>query len=183
MSEDVPPRPDQREREFALKERETIVKEADVRLRGRQAAWYSNPIVVALIGATAVLCATILTTWKQGEIAMQQAQRQGASAMQQAHAKAQSDLVVEAIKTGDPQRAAKNLLFLVRLGLLDDPGGKMQAALSHPEDVPYLPSPQPRSGYGEGGYGVGPYGGAQAPKGRRQGSGGYGGQPYGGPNP
>ncbi len=109
--------------------------------------WH-NPVFLGLIAATLALSGNLYATWHQGEIAERQA-----------HVKAQSDLVIEAIKTGDPQRAAKNLLFLVRLGLLDDPDGKIQSALSHPEDAPYLPSPQAHSGYGEGGYGAGPYGG------------------------
>jgi hypothetical protein len=51
---------------------------------------------------------------------------------------------------------------LLNLGLLDDPDGKMRAALSHPDDVPYLPVPR---GYGEGGFGSGGYGGDRPPKG------------------
>jgi hypothetical protein len=84
------------------------------------------------------------------------------SAERQAHQKAQSELVVEAIRTGDPKRAAKNLLFLVNLGLLDDPGGRMKTALSNPDNVPVLPVPQAR-GYGQGGFGQGGYGGTPDP--------------------
>jgi hypothetical protein len=65
---------------------------------------------------------------------------QNKSAAQQAHVKAQSDLAIEAIKTSDPKLAARNLLFFVRLGLLDDPDGKMQVVLSQPDNVPYLPA-------------------------------------------
>ena len=65
---------------------------------------------------------------------------QNKSAAQQAHVKAQSDLVIEAIKTSDPKLAARNLLFFVRLGSLDDPDGKMQVVLSQPDSVPYLPA-------------------------------------------
>jgi hypothetical protein len=79
------------------------------------------------------------------------------SAERQAHQKAQSDLVVEAIRTGDQKRAAKNLLFLVDLGLLDDPGGRMKAALSNPDAAPVLPV-QGR-GFGQGGFGQGGFGG------------------------
>jgi hypothetical protein len=82
---------------------------------------------------------------------------QNSSAERQVHQRAQSDLVVEAIKTGDPKLAAKNLRFLLDLGLLDDPDGKLKAALSNPETAPYLPVP--RTGYGQGGYGEGGYGG------------------------
>jgi hypothetical protein len=82
---------------------------------------------------------------------------QSARAEQQAYVKAQSDLIIEAIKTGDQKRAAKNLSFLLNLSLLDDTDGKMRSALSHPEDGPYLPAPQSHTGggFGEGGFGVG----------------------------
>jgi hypothetical protein len=46
------------------------------------------------------------------------------------------------------------------LGLLDDLDGKMRAALSHPDEVPYLPTPQSHSGgFGAGGFGTGGFGG------------------------
>jgi hypothetical protein len=149
MSGDAPLSPDRWEREFAL-------KQADLRLRERQASWLHNPVFVGLIAAALALAGNVFATWYQS-----------ASAERQAHVRAQSDLIVEAIRTGDPKRAAKNLSFLLNLRLLDDPDGKMRSALSHPEDVPYLPAPQSRTGggFGEGGFGVGGYGGDKAPKG------------------
>jgi hypothetical protein len=104
---------------------------------------------MGLIAATLALGGNLYATWKQSK-----------SAERRAHVKAQSDLVVEAIKTHDPKQSAKNLQFLIHVGLLDDPDGKMRAALSHPDDVPYSPAPR---GYGEGGFGVGGYGGGDKP--------------------
>jgi|ERR1700733_3326738 len=140
MDEDAPQGQERWDREFALKEREQ-------RLREKQAGVWHNPVFLGLLAATVALSGNIYATWSQGK-----------TAERQAHVKAQSDLIVEAIKTGDPKRAAKNLLFLVSLGLLDDPDGKMKAALSHPDDIPVLPA-QARQGYGQQGYGVGGYGG------------------------
>jgi hypothetical protein len=110
-----------------------------------EARWWNAGLIAGVIAAILALCGNIYVTVLQT-----------GSAERQAHQKAQSDLVIEAIKTGDPKRAATNLLFLVKLGLLDDPGDKIKAALSNPDSVPYLPIPH---GYGQGGYGVGPYGG------------------------
>jgi hypothetical protein len=77
--------------------------------------------------------------------------QQTASAERVAHAKAQSDLILEAIRTGDPKKAATNLLFLARLGLLDDPEnapylpivGPQRAKNSNPPDEPTGPPDKP----------------------------------------
>jgi hypothetical protein len=46
------------------------------------------------------------------------------------------DLVFDATKTSDPKEAAKKLSFLMRLGYLDDPDGKINFFLEHTEDIP-----------------------------------------------
>lgn len=122
MSGDIELSPDRWEREFAL-------KQADLHLRERQGGLWHSPVFLGLIAAALALFGNMYATWSQSK-----------SAAQQAHVKAQSDLVLEAIKTSDPKLAAKNLLFLVHLGLLDDPDGKMQVVLSQPDNVPYLPA-------------------------------------------
>src|ERR1700726_203024 len=112
MSADIPLSPDRWEREFAL-------KQADLHLRELQGGLWRSPVFLGLIAAALALFGNMYATWSQNK-----------SAARQAHVKAQSDLVIEAIKTSDPKLAARNLLFLVRLGLLDDPDGKMQVVLS-----------------------------------------------------
>jgi hypothetical protein len=143
MGEDIPQSQERRDKEFALKERE-------LKLREKQAGVWCNPVFLGLIAATLALSGNMYATWSQNK-----------TAERQAHLKAQSDLIVEAIKTGDPKRAAKNLLFLIQLGLIDDSNGRMKTALSNPEEVPVLPAPRQsdNGGYGKGGYGADPYGG------------------------
>jgi hypothetical protein len=102
MSGDDPLSSDRWEREFAL-------KQADFRLRERQAGWWRSPIFVPLLVAALALCGSIYATWRQSQ-----------TAERQEHVKAQSNLVLEAIKTHDPKLAAKNLQFLIRVGLLDE---------------------------------------------------------------
>jgi hypothetical protein len=149
MGEDAPQSDERWEREFAL-------KEAEFRLRKKQAGFFHNyQLLIGLIAAALALCGNLIATSRQAQSAEHQAASQAQTAERQAHVKAQSDLVIEAIKTGDPKRAARNLQFLITLGLLDDPGGKMQAVLSqHPDQAPVLPA----RGYGDGGYGNRPYG-------------------------
>lgn len=54
--------------------------------------------------------------------------------------KAQSNLILKAIETGNVQDSATNLRFLIEAGLLEDPSGKIMALLNKPGDVPKLPA-------------------------------------------
>ena len=125
-------------------EREFALKQADFRLREKQSSVWRNPVFLGLLVAALSLGGNVYATWRQSQ-----------SAERHEHAREQSSLVVEAIKSNDPKLAAKNLQFLINVGLLDDPEGKMRTILAHPDDVPYLPA----RGYGDGGYGTGGYGG------------------------
>ena len=53
--------------------------------------------------------------------------------------KFESSLMLKAIETGKPEAAAKNLLFLVKVGLINDVSGKIASLESKPEDAPVLP--------------------------------------------
>lgn len=53
--------------------------------------------------------------------------------------KFESSLMLKAIETGKPEAAAKNLLFLVKVGLINDPSGRIAALESNPQDAPVLP--------------------------------------------
>src|SRR6185503_4043311 len=53
--------------------------------------------------------------------------------------KFESSLMLKAIETGKPEAAAKNLLFLVKVGLINDASGKIASLESRPEDAPVLP--------------------------------------------
>jgi hypothetical protein len=47
--------------------------------------------------------------------------------------------MLKAIETGKPEAAAKNLIFLVKIGLINDPSGRIAALESNPQDAPVLP--------------------------------------------
>lgn len=53
--------------------------------------------------------------------------------------KFESSLMLKAIETGKPEAAAKNLIFLVKVGLINDPSGRIAALESNPQDAPVLP--------------------------------------------
>lgn len=55
--------------------------------------------------------------------------------------KAQSALILKAIETGDREVAAKNLAFLVHIGLIQDKTGRIAALENSPNSGPVLPLP------------------------------------------
>ena len=54
--------------------------------------------------------------------------------------KAESALILKAIETGDRETAAKNLAFLVQIGLIHDKTGKIVELEAQPMNAPVLPS-------------------------------------------
>jgi hypothetical protein len=90
-----------REQELKLKEREVVARETEV----SKSRW-TNPLVLSLLAAAAGLIGNVIVAINTQNVE---------------HLRAQSTLILEAIKTGDDKIAAcKNLTFFVRLGLLDD---------------------------------------------------------------
>lgn len=65
---------------------------------------------------------------------------QGYSSMNLERQKFQSELILKAIETGNGEAATKNLLFLVRLGFIPDPTGKIAQLQHNPSDAPVLPA-------------------------------------------
>ena len=130
---------------LALEERraaqELRLKEAELELRNRELglkekelleARWRNPIFLAIVAATISLLSNVVVTYLQSR------QTQAIE-----RSRSQSNLILEAIKTGDPRKAATNLAFFKDLGFLDVPDQKLAKYLANPEDIPVLPSPSP----------------------------------------
>lgn len=115
---------DLKEREVAAREREVSAKEKEL----RKSAW-SNPLflglVAALLALVGTLGATLLNAWNARELE---------------HQHSQSALILEAMRTGSPEKACTNLLAFVNLKLLDDQGETIRKNCeSSPATAPYLP--------------------------------------------
>jgi trypsin-like peptidase len=101
----------------------------------------SSPIIVGILAALIGFLGNVIATYFQGE-----------NALEIEHQKQQGSLITEAIKTGNPDSAAKNLIFLLEAGLIDDPTGKLRQRISRKEQVPVLPArdaPLPSFGIGQ----------------------------------
>ena len=128
-----------RQRELALKERDQENRNAEVALKvyeQRASAWRS-PLIVAIFAAAVAAAGnavvTVVNSWLQRELEDK---------------KAESTRILEMIKTGDPERAALNLEFLLESGLISDPAlsSNIKGYLNkrQPGDGPSLPAPSGR---------------------------------------
>jgi Carboxypeptidase regulatory-like domain len=116
---------DLREREVVAREREVTAKENEL----RKSAW-SNPLFLGLIAALLALVGTLggtlLNAWNARELE---------------HQHLQSDLVLEAMRTGSPEKACTNLIAFINLQLLDDKNETIRKNCeSSPATAPYLPA-------------------------------------------
>jgi hypothetical protein len=109
--------------ELALKEREL-----DIRNRESQRARWSNPLVLAIAGAALAAGGNLIAAYYNSV-----EQRRLESV------KAESQLILEVIKTANPDKAAENLNFLVQTQLIAD--RSRQAAISQ-----YVTSRTPGTG-------------------------------------
>jgi hypothetical protein len=99
--------------ELQLREREVTAYEREVAVREREAkksAW-SHPIVIAILVAGLGLIGNSIVTFSNNSN-QRELEKQ----------RAQSNLIFEAIKTGESETACKNLLFFVNIGMLEDAG-------------------------------------------------------------
>lgn len=126
-----------REREVKAKEREVSVKEAEQKIAAR---W--NPVlwglVGALLGGAYGVVGSVYVALKQSQSNQQVAQERAEADYKLQRQKIQGDFILEAIRTGSPEKARKNLIFLIDTGLVEDPGKKIQTFLEKRE-APALP--------------------------------------------
>ena len=113
-----------RKQELDLKRRELDLREADQ----RASAWRS-PLFVGVLVAALGLFGNIGVTVLQNGINQTLAKQ-----------KAQSDLILEAVKTGDTSKANANLLFFIDAHLIDDSNDSIKKAIRNGTG-PTLPAP------------------------------------------
>jgi hypothetical protein len=126
---------DLKEREIAAKEREVAVKEAEF----DRSRWL-NPLVIGLFAAAVGLIGNVVVALVNDS-----------NTKKIERIRSQSSLVLDAIRTGtgNTDAACKNLLALVGLGLLDDPGRTIQQRCdTAPAGPPSLPAQGGLSGGG-----------------------------------
>jgi hypothetical protein len=125
--------PSLEERERLLKERELKVKEQEIARKEKDiaASKWLNPVVLGLFAAAFAFAGNVIVTTFNNK-----------NTTDIEHFRAQSTLILEAIKTnGDAKAVCKNLTFFVNLGLLDDPNKTIVGTCpKDSEGVPTLPA-------------------------------------------
>ena len=93
------------DRKFRLRELE--IQEQLARLKAQEFARnkWSNPLIIAIVGAVLAALANVYVLYRNGQIEDR---------------KAEQSRILEVLKTGDADKAAENLLFLLDAGLVSD---------------------------------------------------------------
>jgi hypothetical protein len=112
------------EREVAAREREVTAKEAET----RKSRW-SSPLVIALLAGAIGLIGNWIVTYLNNR-----------NTQQVERIRSQSNLILEAIRTGSPEKACTNLLFFIDLGLVNDGAQTIRhRCQTSPSTGPFLP--------------------------------------------
>ena len=118
---------------------ELRIKEAELQIRRQEIekSIQSNKHLnwSAIVPIITVIVGGLLTFWSSERSAYNQRNNELILERQ----KSQTSLVLEAIKTGDRDKAAQNLKWFVQVGFLDDPHGTI-AKLVKEDNLPVLPS-------------------------------------------
>ena len=116
------------EREVAAREREVAAKEGEL----KKSRW-SNPVVIALLAGALGLAGNAIVAYLNNQ-----------NTRQVERMRSQSDLILEAIRTGSPEKACTNLVTFIGLGLVDDAGKTIrQNCQTSPATGPFLPVGNP----------------------------------------
>ncbi|MGF6765976.1 hypothetical protein P3T24_006317 [Paraburkholderia sp. GAS33] len=116
-----------REREVVVKENEQRMHEAELDLRKKEhsASRWANPLVVGVWVAAVAAGGNVYVAYENG-----------ATQRQLESDKAEQARILKVIETGNPQKAAENLQFLLDTGLISDPATRTRL-------ITYLKQPRP----------------------------------------
>jgi hypothetical protein len=136
-----------RERETAIKEREQGSRDLEAQLKVREfnASQWRSPLVVAILAAAVAGAGNAVVAVVNGNLQRDLENRKREAEIDLERAKSESTRILEMIKTGDTEKAAGNLDFLLQAGLVSDP--KLVERVTRylasrtPGKGPALPSP------------------------------------------
>ena len=144
---------DIRRRDLELRERDQTNRDAELALKTREqrASAWRNPLTVAIIAAAVAAAGNAVVAVVNGRLQRALDESRQQSEMSLERSKAEGLRILEMIKTGDPERAAANVEFLLQSGLLADEAlaAKVGTYLKNrqPGSGPALPSPSGRLGF------------------------------------
>ena len=126
--------------ELKLKEKEFDLKEKELQDLEKKRTWRVDPVMVGIAAALIGFLGNVVATSLQGRSSLELEREKHEATRSLEIDKFRSSLVLEAIKTGDPEKAARNIEFFLAAGFIDDPSGKISRYLSETKNIPVLPS-------------------------------------------
>jgi len=139
-----------RQREISLKERDQDNRDAEIQLKREEqaSAKWRSPLVVAIFAAAAAATGNAVVATISGYDQRQLESSKHTAEIALENSKAESTRILEMIKTGDTEKAASNLEFLLKSGLVaeQDRVKKLAEFLAKraPGAGPSLPAAAPR---------------------------------------
>jgi hypothetical protein len=111
-----------RERELAVKEREqeTNSREVDAKIKELKRAKWNNPLVIAVLAAAVAAAGNAAVALINGVEQRAQDERRAITESDLEEGKAETARILEVLKTNDPDKAAVNLEFLLKAGLISN---------------------------------------------------------------
>jgi len=141
-----------RRRELVIKEQEQSVRATEMRLReieARRSTW-TNPLVLAIFAAAVAAFGNAIVAFINGNEQRAAEETRSVAQLRVEQAKGEAALILEAIKTTDPDKAAINLRFLVDSGLIADKTRRTELSnyltTLKPGEGPALPGATPAPG-------------------------------------
>jgi hypothetical protein len=114
----------------------------DLELKRKEAARrsISSPVALAVVTGLLGLIGASYSNHLQGEGNLKLERQRFEANRKLEREKFESSLTLQAIQTGNQEVATRNLLFLVDIGLISDPTGKIAALKRNPQAAPVLPT-------------------------------------------
>jgi hypothetical protein len=140
------------ELEAAIKQKEAEIKDREQRLKNRELrlkilelrrSRLTNPVFLAIIGATVTAGGTAIGAWFTARSQMELEEKRQLAQQQIERFKADSTLILEVVKTSNATVARDNLKFLVTTEQISDEQrrNRIEKYLAGPGPTPTLPAP------------------------------------------
>ncbi len=127
-------------RQIDLKDKEIAIKSKELSDLETRKTFKFDPVVVGIFAALVGFLGNVVATYLQGRSSLQLEETKHQASRALENDKFRSSLIVEAIKTGDPIKAAKNIEFFIKAGFIADESDKIAAYIAERANVPVLPS-------------------------------------------
>ena len=111
-----------RNKDLEFRQQEILIKSEEVSLKRQEQvrSKWNNPLVIAILAASLAGAGNAVVALVNGRLQTQIEEKKASSSQRLAENQAESGRILEMIRTGDPDKAALNLQFLLDSGLISE---------------------------------------------------------------